>query len=343
MTPQEKDSKAADTFNEGEFLKDFKGIEDALEENMRAEQDKVFGRTDEGELPFTSIEQLVNQRTVKHPLNSSEESLEQEPSSGSEVPFASSDQPIESKPFQASSPQPEAVLYRQARSSRRSRKGRQGIWRFLPHIGHRRRHWIQRNFSRLIVVLMLALALAGFYLVRIHPRLALAALDEMASATRAHDEGDYEQAVALYQRFLQNSPEMSLRTIQAHYYLGCCYENTGEWKKAEAEYRWVHRAYHQYCENLPLEHLERRQYDHNIPDVFANAIYTLGQLAWQHEEKGKAGECFHMLLEEFPNYAFASEVKERLDRLEREEGRVSQAIETSSLETKGQGDGSDRS
>ncbi len=334
-----KGSRAASTFNEGEYLKNFKAIEEALEENMRAEQERALEETLDSELPFASVEQLAAERRVDTTPELPEEPLEQEPLGGREVPFASSSQELQSTRLPIAASQPEAVLYRQARRGKRSRRGRQGVWRLLPHIGHRRRHWLQKNFSRVLALLVLGLALVGFFLVRVCPRMALAALDRMSGATLAHAEGNYEQAITLYQQFLQSSPETSLQCVQAHYYLGCCYEIRGDQARAQEEYLWVKQAYQRFRGQLSQEHRERRRYDDNIPDVFANALYSLGELAWQHQERGQAGEYFRLLLGEFPNYVFASEARERLRELEPPEGPISQTPETQSLETKGQGDG----
>jgi len=339
---QEPGPKTAGTFNEGEYLKDFREIDDALEENMRAEQDKTFGETNEGDLPFSSIEQLVHQgMEADEGLKSVDDLFEADSSAEGKVPFASSGQGLQKKQFPARPTQQEAVLYRQARRSKRSRQGRKGIWRFLPHIGHRRRHWLQKNFSRLATSFVLLVAFAGFYLLRVRPQMAQAALDEMAGATRAHVEGNYEAAILFYRQFLQASPDLSLRTIQAHYYLGCCYENIGEIAKAQTEYWWVKQAYERYCERLPREHQARRRYDYSIPDVFANALYSLGELARRQREEQKAKEYFRLLLEEFPEYMFSPTVEERLSRLEARELPDSPMREAPMIQSKGQGDGAD--
>lgn len=318
MSSPEKPSGATGTFNEGEYLKDFQVIEDALEQNMRAEQQKTFGEWDEAEPPFSSIEQWVHQRLAKEEREAPEEPPVEEPPCADEVPFSSSSQETQGRALRASASSPEAVLYRQARRSQRRQRVRQGIRRFLPHIGHRRRHWLQRNAPQLLTGLLLLVAVSTFYLLRIRPRMALSALDPMAGATEAHAEGNYEKAIALYDEYLRDAPQDQLRTTLAHYYLGCCYETLGNEAKARQEYRWVEQAWERFRQQQPNTDspsgawVSPRRADHPIPDVFANALYSLGRLAREQDAQDEAEYYFRRLLSEFPDYFFAPEVKEYL-------------------------------
>ena len=59
MSEEKKPNKSSDPFNESEYLKNFKDIDDALEENMRAEREATFGPGAGEELPFSSIEKSI--------------------------------------------------------------------------------------------------------------------------------------------------------------------------------------------------------------------------------------------------------------------------------------------
>lgn len=329
MRSKEKKPKTTpEGFNEGEYLSQFREIDDALEEHIRSARGDEFQPVDE-EPPFQSVHQLLSGSSAKDRQMDSEDEM------GGGLPFSSL--PKEEKTDElAISGVPETIIYRQARRSKRIRKGKQGIWRFLPHIGHRKRHWLQRNFPALTVALLLVLGLCGFYLVRVRPRIALAGLDDFAAASRAHEEMDFDAAIALYEQFLRSSPRGAFRTVQARYYLGCSYENIGQLAKAREQYWQVWQEYERHLERMNEEQFARRHFDRSLPDIYPHALYNLGLLSWREGDYDVARGYFERLIEEFPNYMFLEQVRQLISQRIPEEVLVPEVAQDASFQEEGQ-------
>jgi TolA-binding protein len=238
----------------------------------------------------------------------------------------------ESLPFSSASKEPalkrihpqqqaEREVYRQARRGQRSHHGRRGIWRLLPHIGHRRRHWLQKNAPHALVVILFLAAILYSFRGRLMQQLAMSTETDFQKASLAHSNGDYKDAISRYQAYILSHPNRSIRTTQAQYYLGCCYENIGLITEAKKAFSQVRKNYEDYLERIPPSERQRWRQSHAAPDVFAHAIYDLGRLAEKKDERENMLKYYGQLVEDFPNYVFTPLVRDKLKRFEVAQGQ----------------------
>jgi len=324
-------------FNETEYLEAFQAIDDALEQNMRTERDETFDSVEEEDRPRSSIDRLLREHRPGQapPADRDQRVAMLEPGN---VPFSSSSPTIDKGSFRASASQADSVIYRQARRGKRTRHGRRGIWQFMPHIGHRKRHWIQRNFINLVILGCLAASAGALYVFRIRPGLQRRNLEPFPAANRAHREQNYVAAIEAYREFLQKASGDSLEAHQARYYSGCCYEVLGQEAKAREEYQVVYQAYlKQYGRRTPEDPIQFQR-EYSIPDVYPNAIYALAERLRQAQESTRARELFVLLLDEFPQFMFAQEIEQRLAALDEPPAGISPAAGAQPLQTEEQPD-----
>jgi tetratricopeptide (TPR) repeat protein len=300
-------------FNEGEYLKDFDEIDDALEKNMRAEGKEMFNTAEEDPVPFGGIEDIL----LSGASGSTSSSSDHPEPDLEDIPFTSP------KPErQAAGPgfQPQAgaesVIYRQAKRGKRTRRGKRGIWVWLPHIGHRKRHWIQRHFVLLFLVTLIAGAAIAYgayrlYQFRAHPSL----LTQMkyAEAMDAHARQNHKLAAVYYEEYLAQNP----RDYRAMFFLASCYDALGQIPKAREYYEKVWADYPRYLSTLSTDLRQRNRFNLSTPDYYGNSLYELGRLAWTRGDYRQAGDYFLELTREFPNHIFIRQVEQALDELAR--------------------------